>query len=220
MNILSIDFDWIMEPTINSYNNFSHPQENWTFNTWRDIKFEIPEGNFSFNPDKYYQLLNIIINFRLNCKDLDYIYTGLDHHFILDAMKFWNINKEESILLCNIDHHHDCGYIDKGEQYLESIEKQNPSLANWVYYFCKEYNTTQYLWIKNDNSMWPPDNMELSNSPLFIPSSDIASIRKINFDRLFICLSPDWVPPKYYPMYNVIEDIIRLRPKIDNLNKK
>lgn len=219
MNILSIDFDWIMAPSIQSYNSLSRPQVNWTYNTWRNIEFEIPANNFQFDPEKYYQLLHIIQQFKLDCKDLDYIYTGLDHHTILEACNFWQLPQDESYILCNIDHHHDCGYCMDTEPYLTTIQQQGASLSNWVYYFCEKYKTTNYIWVKNQNSLMPMDDTFLPQDTLILPSSDLTVINKIKFDRLFICLSPDWVPPKYYPLYNVIEDLIRLRP-FDFINKK
>ena len=42
MNVLSIDFDWIMEPSIEAYNHISNTDRFGPLRTWEKIKAIIP----------------------------------------------------------------------------------------------------------------------------------------------------------------------------------
>ena len=83
----------------------------------------------------------------------------------------------------------------------------------------------KYVWLKNNNSMEFSDdyldkneyNYEIKSFNNFIHEDFF----DINFDKVYICLSPEWVPPYYFDLFmGLIEWIeIKFDTKI-NINKK
>ena len=57
-----------------------------------------------------------------------------------------------------------------------------------------------YTWIKNETSILPPDDLKkISFQNYNLENFDILSIPKI--DELYICLSPEFVPPYHHPLF-------------------
>ena len=97
MDILSIDFDIIMAPVIEYYNNMVPGK------TWEDIQNENP-GMITPKADLYH--FNFIIQLlEKHLKDINNLYIAFNHKKIIDFLE-----NEKSISIINIDHHHDLGY--------------------------------------------------------------------------------------------------------------
>ena len=110
MNIVSIDFDIIMAPSIELYRNLEHKY-------YDDYYLSL------FNADlmMYSKLTDWLLN-TIPEVGLDKIYFIESHEQIINLLP-----KNESISLINIDHHHDMGYSP------EELEGKdfNINCGNW-----------------------------------------------------------------------------------------
>lgn len=183
-NILTIDFDIIMEPSIQFYNNYA-PQ-NWDELTQANAYGNILIGNYNI----YNKLTNFLLDLiqKVNKESIHIIF---DHH---DIIQFLNPNERYSVV--NIDHHHDLGYPNKDHP--EQSNRLN--CGNWVKYVP---NLQQYFWIKNTNSIPKEDE--------FISTANIMEYELNNLttpDQIFICFSIPWVPPCNQPLFYLWLDIL------------
>ena len=78
MNVLSVDFDWIMEPSIEAYNHLSCKQLLGPIQTWEKIKEIIPGLEPKFNLNKFHQLYFFLLHKGKELTQKD-IYIGLNH---------------------------------------------------------------------------------------------------------------------------------------------
>ena len=179
MNIISIDFDIIMAPSIELYNSFEQrtAYENYYFNL--------------FNADLtiYSKLTEWLLKWipMINSSNIYFIES---HEQI---MNFIPQTKEE-INLINIDHHHDLGYAPP-----EELDKQCLTCGNWGRHLLKNNLIKNYTWIKNGNSRKCFNKEYDFNSKNFY-DFDFSYLKP---DMIIICLSAPWVPEQYYPLYNL-----------------
>lgn len=188
-NIITIDFDIIMAPCIELYNNLV-PEKDWQqLQSIPQIQVATADLNLYARLTEYLlKIKNQIspknIHFIVNHEDITYF-----------------IYPQEDITIYNIDHHHDCGY-GKENNFL------NLGCANWVYFLKKKISNFTYHWICNNNSNFPEKN-ELGYGLI----DYYYYINSFNFnqlpipDELVIVLSPEWVPPNFHPLYTVWNNI-------------
>ena len=192
MKVITIDFDIIMAPSIDLYNNIS--SLSWEERHMRHPLLKMADANF-ITYHKLTQYLLYIVP-KMKKENIHFI---TNHQSVLNCLT----NVTEPIDVINIDHHHDIIYGD-------GLEKL--TCGNWVSWINKEYNLNSYLWIHDDNSR-------------FVANKDAEQIKfeyeKKNFydyngkdykhcsipDKLIICLSGEWVPPKYKSLFFVWFDI-------------
>ena len=191
MDVLSIDFDIIMAPTIEYYNHMV-PSRNW-----EDIQMENP---YMHNPKadlSHYNYLLCLLD-KVITKETD-IYVAYNHKMIIDFLS--NVDIVDVI---NIDHHHDLGY------HPEENEKDN--CANWAKQLLKSGKTRNYIWAKNVNSQLPVDSIkeELESYNYIIADFNELKdrIMDMKFDKVFLCMSPEWVPPYYQQLFYGILDLL------------
>lgn len=188
-NILTIDFDIIMAPCIDLYNNLV------PFTPW-DKLLKNPYIELATADLIHYQrLTNFFINDICNKIQKEKI------HFIENhGLTIKYIPKDENFNIINIDHHHDLGY---------QKDKEKINCANWVYYIYKnpEYKMQNYIWINNENSLLPIEEYKKK-----IITKNI-NLKNFNFklitdiDELIICLSEPWIPYNYRNLFFVWIDI-------------
>ena len=114
------------------------------------------------------------------------------------------LTNENDLEIVNIDHHHDLGYKED-----EKFEKCHN--ANWAYYFFKQGKLKKYIWLNNNNSdMIPPPRYEnCFSSQLFCEMDESKYIEQFGKpDKIFLCLSPEWVPSHYAPLFYLLLDIL------------
>lgn len=196
MNITTIDFDIIMEPSINFYNNKISEKE-----SLESILKEYPFLEESFPADFFrYDYLTRYIIQAANKKIPIYFINS--HKSLLKILKDKYSN--ENIHITNIDHHHDIGYdIDNWLLPLKEL-----TCGNWVKYGIDKKLFHSYSWIHNENSSSPDKIAEkkyLKESQLF-KDSDLTTLAK-ETDCLIICASYEWVPPKYHPLFMIWQSI-------------
>lgn len=178
MNIVTIDFDIIMQPSINLYNEL-------TDKGWNELLSHPEMQLLRANMESYRKLSNYIFKCFSNMH-YENIFFIEDHSQTISLIT-------EPCNLINIDHHHDTGYESKS---IKTVLSNNIDDGNWVSWLYQQKLIQKYIWIKNNNS-----EEELFNKN--IESSNIIEFQKYNLnsliipDKLIICFSIPWVPPQY-----------------------
>ena len=184
--ILTIDFDTIMAPSVEIYNHLVGPT-----NVDRLIN-DIPYLQYvPADLQIYNNLTSLVIKLFKTLKSKEIFFIA-DHSLILK-----HLSDKESYEVINVDHHHDLGY----NKFYEKLD-----CGNWARFGIKKGLIDKYTWYHNRNSncdydikdlrindishFWLPDKLELDN-----------------IDMLFLCLSPQWVPQHYFPLYLVWEEL-------------
>lgn len=187
--ILSIDLDIIMSPCIQLYNNYA--TDNWDrlCGHFEILKFAKPDLVH------YRKLIDMIVKFTKTLQK-ENIHFIKSHEMIVHHIDELN----DTICLINIDHHHDIAYDKKDVE--NKVETLN--CGNWVKYLFERDKIESYTWIRNEDSTDYEDE-----SFKFVP----LQMMEINLDsldapdELFICLSPQWIPPHLRTLYYIIVDI-------------
>ena len=204
MKILSIDFDWVMEPCIEVYNDFSCGRNvTGPAGTWEEIQQKIPmiqKLGLEMDYKKYEELYYIILNTIQSNPNLKIAIRNTHDEIVpIILTEFDESNYNLSII--NIDHHHDLGYANDNYQ--------NCGCANWVMYLQrhKKIPSLSYQWIHNNNSEIRcnesvPKNLIEKNS------TQLSNIDITDIDILFLCGSWEWVPMKYAPLFNILQSVI------------
>lgn len=194
MNCLSIDFDIIMKPAIELYNDL-------TSATWRvrDLEKEYPILSVVLPPD--YSIYQYVTRFVLTMfKKLpqEKVFF-IEHH--RTAAKLLEGYKD--ISLCNIDHHHDVGYDIKPQRWLAQAND-----GDWVKYLMDRKSVIYYTWVCNDNSYLPSDDLRpiYVNKFFQLKQVDLDQFTN-NIDMLILCHSPEWIPIQYDKLWQIWIDL-------------
>ena len=187
--VVTIDFDIIMAPSIELYNDRIGPHE-------RDVeevirKFPCLNG-MTANLDTFRIVTHFIS--RVDPSKISFI---TQHREMRDFIKEF----DEPVELINIDHHHDIEYALK-----DADRTDNPHDGNWVKTYFQQNKIGKYCWIQNVNST--PLQVDMRDKfphETFYISEEI--LEDLNPDYLIICLSPEWVPPMFYPLFTYWKEI-------------
>lgn len=199
MNVLSIDFDVIMAPDISLYNHLvSGVVDENDSKTLEKITESFPmlahcRADLGHYAKIFLYLMNNIQH--LNPEDIRVAYNHEDIKYILSECKNAHV--------FNIDHHHDLGYpIPDGVE-----EKDICTCANWGDYFLRHGTITHFTWLKNTNSDIPI-RYDGDERITFINFNEFELNDLPKIDKLFICLSPEWVSSNYFPLFYLMLDYI------------
>lgn len=185
MRVLSIDFDIIMAPCINLYNDMAGEGQNSQVN-WEKIFYSRDLEKFLCYDS------NTLTNLFKLLKEQKCKFEFIESH--ADIVPFIT----EKCDLVNIDFHHDIYYQKEST---EHYADNKWTCADWVGYLGYKDLLNTYYWIKAGNSQqfagefnvpWEKDNVEK------IPFLG-------SFDKVIICFSPNWVPYKYRHLYDLIK---------------
>ena len=128
------------------------------------------------------------------------IYVAFNHKMILDFLK-----DDIDLNIINIDHHHDLGYKYDGEM-------ENPTCANWARHLFEENKMKNYIWANNANSQMPldivADRLKSYNYIVEDFNQLKDKIANIKYEKVFICLSPEWVPPYCQTLFFGLLDML------------
>lgn len=161
-----------MAPSIELYHNFEY-----------NPRYAHYYLNF-FNADLqiYNQLTKWLFSQIQNLTFND-IYFIKNHHSIIPYItNYSNIN------LINIDHHHDIKYDNN----------DNLNCGNWVFYAYQNNIINNYTWINNKNSINPICKDWIPYNNINIQTFNLDQIQA---DKIIICLSPEWVPEQFHPLF-------------------
>jgi hypothetical protein len=207
MKVLSIDLDYIMEPSIEIYNGifyYGNPETRW-----RTLFEHTPfnDNSFNINTSNLMYCYNVFLKALKNCENVSFGYT---HDSILYAIENFS-----DIDLINIDHHDDvfAGDFDDilngddslQKEYLEIVASGRVNEGNWVAYLKSQGKLKSYTWISNYNSKnkrWNHANQSLI-SEYYNLEKENYTFPDYNFDHIFVCLSPQYIPHKFWHYFSM-----------------
>lgn len=208
MIVLTIDLDVIMHRSLPAYNHFIGPD--YTIEeVMRDYPFLHP-----CESDLYiYEQLTVLLTKLFKRLDSSQIVFIEHHDKILDFTE-----DLPPFSLINIDHHHDIGYHFTSEDWERPLLRPDVDCGNWVKYLADNKQLSEYLWIRNDNSIldgvpkkYEPQIIEIPGEGNYL--DDIAN----NADKVFVCASFRWIPRMYQPLYQLWIDLYQSHYEIDNV---
>jgi hypothetical protein len=152
--------------------------------------------------EKYNALYSLLKQFR-NSMDSSKIVIAKEHAQLAERAKVWLDGVTDDVTIYNIDHHHDLGY-----EYDDIPELMIADSSNWGLFIAQKFPVVKnFIWIGSDNSVDPPETIR-TIYPNFEKWTDIDKLNFMEFDEIFMCLSPDYVPPEYYGLFNILEDTL------------
>lgn len=205
MRVLSIDLDYIMGPTIELYNSIYFDHNSTT--RWRNLYENSPLREYNIFVDEFNLLYcyNIFLKSLKQCKNVSF---GYEHDSILYAIKDF-----DSIDLINIDHHDDvfgADYDEYGDdayekEYSEIINSNRIHEGNWIAWLVSQNKINSYVWIGNQNS---GNKLRNEVNQRFVPNylnveRENYKLENYNFDHIYVCLSPQYVPQKYWHYFSM-----------------
>jgi len=214
MNILSIDIDFIA----NNYadetaGGSSRPHIKW----WQFKKnANLDQINTQVNYDNLSFLLDIF-NHCANVKNK--VMFAINHHSIL--MELNNIDDKFDII--NIDHHHDILY--HRDEIIDGEKFDVVNCGSWLWYLHFKNKINSYTWIKNKNSSIFNEGMTNSENPKnyksFLKEELPFNIKDINFDFIFVCLSPEFILPEHWQYFHMLRNMYeqKIGKKVEYIQK-
>jgi hypothetical protein len=188
MKVVSIDFDIIMSPSIEFYNDLLHDED--SIDTYLN-KFPFISG---IKADLYqYDCLTQYLCQMFKKLDKDKIIFITSHEELVTITKDF-----EPFDLINIDHHHDVGY--EGERW-KAPKYSKPDCGNWVKYLWDNKKINSYTWIRNKDS----NPLDEDANPAYITKDilfdDFDFPLLEDADYVILCKSFEWVPFDYQILY-------------------
>ena len=192
--ILSVDFDIIMYPCIKLYNHLVGGEENAT-QQWQRLEdmLEI-EKHLDYDGKLYVALMGVLR--KLYTKD-NLLIVIQEHQEIIDCLKQMPEYDNATYDIVNVDFHHDLGYAPNTTQQIVDFDEYN--CANWLGYLRERGLTDRLTWVAAPNSE-RPQNSEIE----IVPISRINALKHEEFDYIFLCNSPQWVPYKYQHLFDAL----------------
>ncbi len=138
MTVTTIDFDIIMAPAIESYNDLISEEQGMT-----QLCKQYPYFNYAEADLYIYEYLTRFLIAISKKIDANKIYFISNHELAYEIL----INLKEPFELINIDHHHDINYFDEWDKPIIM-----PDDGNWVKALFDRNKITKYTWIGNPNS--------------------------------------------------------------------
>lgn len=204
MKVLSIDLDYIMGPTIQLYNGLffdDNPSLRWRqlyeYSDFKEHHFYIDQSNLLF-------CYNTFLKSIKNCNKVSF---GYEHDSIL-----FDLKDSKNIELINIDHHDDFFGGDY-EPHMGGIEREYQNIirhgiiheGNWGAWLSSQNKLKSFTWIGNPNSANKIRNQENLKffSNYFNVEKENYKFEDYNFDYIFVCLSPQYVPKNHWHYFSM-----------------
>lgn len=203
--ILSIDFDIIMYPCIKLYNDKvsgdANPTQLWEY---LDMEHDIQE--FICYDAK--TLLSLAVLIKTAMRNGAKLHLITEHQEIVDKLKADENYDEETFIISNIDFHHDIWYRPEDKNMLVTFEEYNCS--NWLGLLYLHNKTEGIHWIKAANSPMfaDPDHNPSEIFTSVTNLSEFMANTDYEFDDIYFCLSPQWVPYKFHHLYTLITALV------------
>lgn len=194
--VLSIDLDYIMFPCIKLYNQYSAGKENDTV-IWKYISQEVDENYLFYDAYALQAILNKILT---NVKNGAIFIPIREHDELVNKLHELEDFEDSTFDITNIDFHHDLFYDEEELNMIQSFNKY--SCANWLGYLYFKDRIKSATWVKAQNSPWYRE--EIQSFPIEVKGlSDISGLGD-DYEYVFLCLSPQWIPEKYQHLYGLI----------------
>lgn len=204
-NILTIDFDILMNQDIELYN--CHIDNNYGIEDLMQYSKILEQCDFDHR--LYAILTNYILNILFNAEK-EQFYFITNHEEIIDLI-------DEDSNIFNIDHHHDLGY----QRELKEEDINGIGCANWGYYGFKNKLIKNYIWIHDTNSQMIINEELFNRYNIYTINFDDLNLNEIDlsFDKIILCLSPNWIPPKFRDYFYLWRDIVNSYYKSKNIER-
>lgn len=206
MRVLSIDLDYIMYPSAPIFSNKNwdnHPISRWyMFNE----AGHCDQSELIYDDARLKYLKNIFEKALEFCSNVEFAY---EHDSIL-----YSIRGYENIELINIDHHDDVlmanySFYDSNEvknynlelKFLE--EHDNVNEGCWIGWLHVKKKLKSLRWIGNNNFI---EDIKENFISALIPDYEFIThmdydFGNYKFDHIFICLSPQYIPPHHWHVF-------------------
>ena len=162
-------------------------------------------GDKPFYIDKNYKYRPILNNVRFNnieTIDAEHIRVANSHEDIKHVLDLC-----ENTHVYSVDHHHDLGYPMPDD--VPEEEAHMCTCANWGKVFLDDGTITKFTWINNMNSENPQVFNIADDNRIEVKDLGNTILDELpQMDYLFLCLSPEWVPSQYHPLFFSLLDII------------
>lgn len=202
MKILSIDFDAIMFPCIRLYNEYCYGNENAT-TIWRQLEFDRDINQYlSYDANVYKNIGKIIFK---NIKNGAKLIPIQEHQMLVDHLKKYDL-LDLQFDITNIDYHHDIAY--NRNSFVE-MEFDNYTCADWAGYLMMLNPETTLTWVRcPGSSPYNEDIKEFTNTITIKRIDEIVDLDD-DYDLIYFCLSPQWVPYVYHHLYDLLIDLAK-----------
>lgn len=202
MKILSIDFDAIMFPCIRLYNEYCYGNENAT-TIWRQLEFDRDINQYlSYDANVYKNIGKIIFK---NIKNGAKLIPIQEHQMLVDHLKKYDL-LDLQFDITNIDYHHDIAY--NRNSFVE-MEFDNYTCADWAGYLMTLNPETTLTWVRcPGSSPYNEDIKEFTNTITIKRIDEIVDLND-DYDLIYFCLSPQWVPYVYHHLYDLLIDLAK-----------
>ena len=201
MKVLTIDIDYIMGPSIETYNDIlwdSNPTKRW-LDLFEHSGFQ--EKNMLIDQSNVVFCYEMFLSALKKCKNVHFAY---EHDSIL-----YQLHDKDNIDLINIDHHDDVflsyGAKDGRSRELEEekkriIDSNWVDEGKWVGWLAMRDKIQSYTWISNSNSSGRNKNDEISKviDDYKCLTKEQYKVRDQHFDYIFVCLSPQYIPRMHW----------------------
>jgi hypothetical protein len=212
MKVLSIDLDYAMHKFIDSYEEWDqHPLVSWE--KIKDLS-DVDYASIEIDKDSINYMWTTFVKALRNCKNVDFAY---DHDSIL-----YRLENYDDIEILNIDQHGDVSNLSEFVCYLDETDEDDPNYAreiehssiekfddvmegNWVAWLKVKNKLKKYTLITEDKNYFSDEDIswdilsENNYGGKFKRSE--YQFENYNFDYIFICLSPTYVPPKFWKYF-------------------
>ena len=181
MNILTIDFDWIMSDIIECYNDDISTGGDYE-EMWEDIKRRMPTLNYNPNMELFGKVEELCKMFH------DRLYKITNHQQVVPYVG------DGCDVLINMDHHHD---------YYKASIRPAYDCSNWARYLHTKKMMRQFIWIGNPTSHGLhslDEDRSLVVAPSFEPMD---TIRRYKIDKCILCQSPEWLSPEVNQFWDI-----------------
>lgn len=202
MKILSIDFDAIMFPCIRLYNEYCYGNENAT-TIWRQLEFDRDINQYlNYDANVYKNIGKIIFK---NIKNGAKLIPIQEHQMLVDHLKKYDL-LDLQFDITNIDYHHDIAY--NRNSFVE-MEFDNYTCADWAGYLMTLNPETTLTWVRcPGSSPYNEDIKEFTNTITIKRIDEIVDLDD-DYDLIYFCLSPQWVPYVYHHLYDLLIDLAK-----------
>ncbi len=224
MKILSIDLDYISGPAIIHNEQILHRKEldMWPVRKWVEL-FDTHPGEFSHKIDvsNYQFCLRTYLRAISNCHDVRF---GYDHDNIL-----YGLEGHTDIEVINIDHHDDIfsGCFGSDDEEIDALVTYDRVMeGNWGFWLKITDRLKSFTWIGNRDSdnitTIPTIEKHFDNFEFY--SKEEYEFEDYNFDQIFVCLSPGYIPPLHWHMLGtfitVYEELTGNKIELSTLHRK
>ena len=199
LKILSVDFDYIMYPCIKLYNTYVSESENQTV-IWEHLEQLLEIDKYlCYDAGALKTITELILK---NVKNHATFIPVENHEEIVDILKKDKDYPSAKFDIVNIDFHHDIYYRE--EDIAEILDFGRYNCSDWLGYLYFTKKLKRCCWLKAPNSDPYDGKAEIE----ILGKKDFGSIKN-DFDMVFLCLSPQWVPYKYHHLYELLCSIFK-----------